>query len=160
MMKNDKKTTLISIFVGIVLLDSEERIYLVKEDDKNKIGQSRWNLPGGSVDGNESLVEAILRETNEETGYSCEINSMLGCYQGNKKNKSWLYIVFEGKSPKKISKITDKDIKIGKWFTKNNFLHLRANEIVHPDMQLVYNTACNDCGLSIENMKIIDYNKQ
>ncbi len=68
------------IFVGTVLLDDNERIFLVKEDDKNKIAKGRWNLPGGSIDGEESLVDAAQRETIEETGYNCEIASLLGCY--------------------------------------------------------------------------------
>lgn len=43
------------IFVGTVLIDNQERIFLIKERDKNRIGKDRLNLPGGSVDGNESL---------------------------------------------------------------------------------------------------------
>lgn len=149
--KNQHKT--IDIFVGVVLLDYQERIYLIKEKDKNKIGKDRWNLPGGSVDGDENLIEATLRETKEETGYDCEINSMLGCYQGKKGDSSWIYIVFEARLPEKTGKIIDVDIKAGKWFDKNDFLHLHSNDIVHPDMQLVYSTACEGRGLPIENVK-------
>ena len=60
---SNKQNKLLDIFVGVVLLDYQERIYLIKEADKNKIGKNRWNLPGGSVDGEEGLVEAVLRET-------------------------------------------------------------------------------------------------
>ncbi len=154
------KNKLLDIFVGVVLLDYQERIYLIKETDKNKIGKNRWNLPGGSVDGDEGLVEAALRETKEETGYDCEIVSLLGCYMGKKNGKSWIYIVFHGELIKKVNKVVDKDIKAGRWFKKNEFLHLSSNEIVHPDMQLVYNTACEEKGLSIENVKSINYDSQ
>lgn len=29
------------VFTGVVLLDGQKRIYLIKEDDKNMIGQNR-----------------------------------------------------------------------------------------------------------------------
>lgn len=79
---------------------------------------------------------------------------------GKKNDNSWLYVVFQGRLIKKVDKVIDKDIKVGKWFEKNEFLHLGSDEIVHPDMQLVYNTACEEKGLPIENVKSINYDLQ
>lgn len=157
-MRNRKN--LIDSFVGVVLLDSNDRIFLVKEDDKNKIGKNRWNLPGGSIDGDEGLVEAVKRETKEETGYDAEIISMLGCYKCKKGNNSWVYTVFEARITGKFNKKTDPGIKDGRWFEKDKFLHLGADDIVHPDMQLVYTVAIEGRGLSIDTVKFIDYNIQ
>lgn len=158
--KQQRDTEQKNFFVGAVLLDNKERIYLVKEDDKNKIGKDRWNLPGGSVDKNESLTDAIIREVREETGYAAKPVSVLGCYLCKKYNNLWIYIVFEVKLKNRSDKITDSDIKKGKWFSKNEFLHLDSEEIVHPDMHLVYNIAIRDNGLSIDSVKFIDYDVQ
>ena len=49
---------------------------------------------------------------------------------------------------------------MGKWFSKNEFLHLDSEEIVHPDMQLVYSIATEGKGLSIDSVKFIDYDIQ
>jgi len=50
--------------------------------------------------------------------------------------------------------------KEGKWFKKDDFLHLDENELVHPDMQLVYNIAVENKGLALECVKSIDYSVQ
>jgi len=148
------------IFVGVTLIDENERIYLIKEDDKNKIGKDRWNLPGGSVDIGENLIQAATRETKEETGYDIEIASLLGCYQCKKMDKSWLYIVFAGKVKNHKIHPTDPGIIEGKWFEKENFLHMDSSELVHPDMQLVYNIAIEKRGLLTESIKYINYDIQ
>ncbi|MBI4028947.1 MAG: NUDIX hydrolase [Candidatus Blackburnbacteria bacterium] len=147
-------------FVGVVLVDDQEKIFLIKEDDKNKISQDRWNLPGGSVDGEESLIEAAERETEEETGYKVEIKSLLGVYECRKGDKSWLYVVFEARPLNRKTSPTDPEIKEGKWFNKDEFLHLGSSQIVHPDMQLVYRVVVEDKGLSIDTVKLINYDLQ
>lgn len=145
------------VFVGTVLLDEQERIFLIKEEDKNTIGKNRWNLPGGSVDLDESLIEAATRENKEETGYDAEITSLVGCYNCKKRNQLWVYIVFSAKIKGEKEKITDSGVKEGKWFSKEEFLHMDSLELVHPDMQLVYNIAIEEKGLPIDSIKYIDY---
>ena len=148
------------IYVGIVLLDENERIFLIKEDDKNRISEGRWNIPGGSVDLGESLLEATKREVKEETGYNAQITSLVGCYKCKKSDKSWVYIVFSAKIISKKQRPTDPSIKEGKWFSKEDFLHLNAHELVHPDMQLAYNIAIEERGAPTDSVKYIDYDIQ
>lgn len=145
------------IFVGTVLIDENERIFLIKENDKNNIGQNRWNLPGGSVDNKESLIAAAQRETYEETGYDTKILSLVGCYYCQKNNTSWIYIVFEAKLNKKLGRIKDIEVKKGKWFIKDEFMHLDVAQLVHPDMQLVYKIALEGKGCPLSAVKSIDY---
>lgn len=157
---SDTKTLKTDAFVGTVLLDEDEKIYLIREEDKNKIAQSRWNLPGGSVDGNETLTKAAKRETIEETGYKTEIKSLLGCYRCKKNDNYWLYVVFEGQKVSNSQKKIDPGVEDGKWFTKNEFLHLDSDQIVHPDMQLVYKIAVEGKGLTLNSVRFIDYDVQ
>ncbi len=150
----------IDSFVGIVLIDKQKRIFLIKEEDKYNISQGRWNLPGGSVDNDENLTEAAVRETLEETGYKVEIDSMLGCYKCKKGNNSWVYLVFKALLIGNGKEKTDPEVKKGKWFTKKEFLGLDESKIVHSDMKLVYKIAIENRGLDIKSVKYIDYDRE
>ena len=150
-------------FVGMVLLDKDNKIYLIKEEDKNRIGKNRWNLPGGSVDEGEGLIEAATRETKEETGYGINIVSQVGCYKCKKGDKSWIYIVFAARvsgSEHELVKVEEKEVKEGKWFSKSEFLKMPTIKMVHPDMHLVYNIAIKGRGLATDSIKYIDYDIQ
>ncbi|MDR5711915.1 NUDIX hydrolase [Nesterenkonia flava] len=37
-----------------------------------------WTLPGGGIDPGEDPVDAVVREVFEETGYTCEVDELLG----------------------------------------------------------------------------------
>lgn len=150
----------IDSFVGVVLMDEKDRIYLIKEEDKYRISLGRWNLPGGSVDNSESLLDSVKRETKEETGYDVKVDSLLGCYKCKKGENSWIYVVFKAKVIGEIGRKTDPGVKQGKWFTIEEFLKLDPSRIVHPDMKLVYKIALENRGLPIDSVKYIDYDKQ
>ena len=39
-----------------------------------------WAVPGGAIELGESMVQAAVRETREETGIECEITGLVGIY--------------------------------------------------------------------------------
>lgn len=144
-------------YIGAVVLNQAGDIYLIKEDDTNQIGQGRWNLPGGSSDDHESLLDSVVREVMEETGYTVEVTSLLGCYKSFKGNASWLYIVFETHVVSMQSQVLDASVKDGKWFTDEEFMQVSNSEIVHSDMKLVYKLARSQKGLALDSVKFINY---
>jgi len=54
--------------------------FLLVEEESMSLPHLVINQPAGHVEANETLVEAAIRETLEETGYSVSINSVLGIY--------------------------------------------------------------------------------
>ncbi len=50
--------------VGVVLLNSENKVFVAKRIDNPK---NFWQMPQGGVDGNEDFLSAALRELKEET---------------------------------------------------------------------------------------------
>lgn len=61
--------------VNVAVTDHEGRILLIRRSDNDN-----WALPGGAIDLGESLVQAAVRETREETGIECEITGLVGIY--------------------------------------------------------------------------------
>lgn len=61
-----------------VVVEQEGKFLLVQE---SKPGRERlYNVPGGHVEGHETLQEAAVREVKEESGYDVELTGLLGVY--------------------------------------------------------------------------------
>ena len=61
--------------VNVAVEDGAGRILLICRTDNGN-----WALPGGAVDLGESLSQAAVRETREESGIDCEITGLSGIY--------------------------------------------------------------------------------
>src|SRR3954467_15400985 len=61
--------------VNVAVRDDRGRVLLIcRADNEN------WALPGGAMDIGETIAEAGVRETREETGIDCEITGLVGVY--------------------------------------------------------------------------------
>jgi 8-oxo-dGTP pyrophosphatase MutT (NUDIX family) len=65
---------------GVVVLDNQQRILLVKEKQGSKKGL--WHIPSGSVEEGETLEQAAVREAYEESGLQVTLNAFIGAYIG------------------------------------------------------------------------------
>ena len=65
---------------GDAILDSEERLLMVREKQGAKSGL--WHIPSGSVKTGESLESAVHREVFEETGLRVTLMGYLNTYLG------------------------------------------------------------------------------
>lgn len=65
--------------VNVVVTDDAGRILLIKRSDNDN-----WAVPGGAIDLGESVAQAAVRETKEETGIDCEITGLVGIYSDPK----------------------------------------------------------------------------
>ena len=59
------------------VIEDHGRFLLVEE---RKDGRTVFNQPAGHLDPNESLSEAAIRETLEETGWDIELTGVIGIY--------------------------------------------------------------------------------
>jgi ADP-ribose pyrophosphatase YjhB (NUDIX family) len=66
----------VSVVVGCIVKRGSKYLF-VKE---NPNGRVVYNLPAGHVDKNETLEDAAIRETREETGYDVRIIKQLALY--------------------------------------------------------------------------------
>ena len=61
--------------VNVAVTNDAGKLLLIRRTDNGN-----WALPGGSVDIGESLAQAAVRETREETGIACEVTGLSGIY--------------------------------------------------------------------------------
>lgn len=65
--------------VNVVVTNQAGEILLIRRTDNDN-----WALPGGAIDLGESVSQAAIRETQEETGITCEITGLVGIYSDPK----------------------------------------------------------------------------
>jgi ADP-ribose pyrophosphatase YjhB (NUDIX family) len=61
--------------VNVVVENDRGQILLIRRSDNDN-----WALPGGAIDLGESMTQAAVRETAEETGIDCEVTGLVGIY--------------------------------------------------------------------------------
>lgn len=65
--------------VNVVVENDKGEILLIHRTDNDN-----WALPGGAIDLGESVTQAAIRETEEETGIDCEVTGLIGIYSDPK----------------------------------------------------------------------------
>jgi ADP-ribose pyrophosphatase YjhB (NUDIX family) len=61
--------------VNVVVVNEAGDVLMIRRSDNDN-----WAVPGGAIDLGESLPQAAIRETLEETGVHCEITGLVGTY--------------------------------------------------------------------------------
>src|ERR1700761_7468478 len=61
--------------VNVVVVNDAGEILLIRRTDNGN-----WAVPGGAVDLGESVAQAAVRETLEESGIECAITGIVGIY--------------------------------------------------------------------------------
>lgn len=73
------------VSAGVVVLDHGKVALLYR--GKERFGQESWHLPKGTLDDNETIEHAAVRETMEESGLDVRLEGYLGAIQQSWKNK-------------------------------------------------------------------------
>ena len=135
---NKSKNLPLRLGVGIVLLNSDNKVFVGKRID-NPV--NFWQLPQGGVNKNEDLLCAANRELKEETGVEStkfikEIDNWLtyelpknllgkiwkGKYRGQK--QKWFIMRFVGRKEEINIKTKNAEFKDWKWIDVNQLLNV------------------------------------
>jgi 8-oxo-dGTP pyrophosphatase MutT (NUDIX family) len=60
---------------NVIVVNDQGDILMIRRTDNNN-----WAVPGGGMDLGESITDTAIRETQEETGITCEITGLVGIY--------------------------------------------------------------------------------
>jgi 8-oxo-dGTP pyrophosphatase MutT (NUDIX family) len=64
---------------NVIVVNDQDQILMIRRTDNDN-----WAVPGGAMDLGETIVDAALRETQEETGIVCEVTGLIGIYTNPK----------------------------------------------------------------------------
>src|SRR5207253_6350939 len=60
---------------NVIAASGQGEVLLIRRTD-----DGNWAVPGGGMDLGESITDTAVRETQEETGITCEITGLVGIY--------------------------------------------------------------------------------
>ncbi|MGU9957398.1 MAG: NUDIX hydrolase [Arenicellales bacterium WSBS_2016_MAG_OTU3] len=85
------------------VIQQDNRFLLVEEFSGERLV---WNQPAGHLEDNESIIEAVKRETLEETGWKFEPEYLVGIYRWKHSgdSKTYLRFAFGGQLGEQVSK--------------------------------------------------------
>jgi len=84
------------VTVAALIEDDDGRFLLVQERIS---GESVYNQPAGHLEDGETLIDAVIRETREESGWEFQPESLIGIYQWRHPDKgnTFIRVAFSGK---------------------------------------------------------------
>lgn len=97
-----------------ILIKKEDRFLLVQENGKHAHGL--WNWPQGKVEYGETIEQAAVRETKEETGLNIKIIRPIGILKDTFSDTKELHI-FLGKIDSGLIHVPKEEILQAQWFT-------------------------------------------
>lgn len=100
------------------IIERQGRFLVVEETDGASPARV-FNQPAGHVEPGEGLLEAVVRETREETGLAFTPEAFLGLYQLQARNgKDYMRACFIGSVPEGVPPVPqDPDILACHWLT-------------------------------------------
>ena len=104
------------------IIEQNGKFLFVEEEDSGKFV---YNQPAGHLDEGETLSDAAIRETLEETGHSCELTGYLGLFTFTAPSNNTTYHrhCFVGKSTHYDPTLSLDDGIIGiKWLTQGELI--------------------------------------
>jgi len=117
---------------GIVVIDAEKRILLVKVYRFINSLES-WEIPSGGVNvrGEESVQDGVMRELEEETGYHVKDVKQLGKYYPSNGMSTEIHNVFVGLRPFKAhEQYETNEIMDVQWFAADEVLAMIKGGVI------------------------------
>jgi 8-oxo-dGTP pyrophosphatase MutT (NUDIX family) len=112
--------------VAATVIERDGRYLCVEEDID---GRRVINQPAGHLDPGESLLDAAIRETLEETAWHVRLDSLLGVYlmQTDDPDKTYLRFCFAATTvTHEPTRQLDKEIVRTHWFSREDLLARQA----------------------------------
>lgn len=143
--------------VAQVYVKKDNKILMVQE---NKIGKKgKWNMPAGKLEKNETLIDAAIRETKEETNLDVQINGLIAIQESITEMGQLIIFYFKGEYISGEISFNQEEISDVKWMTEKEIKDMdrtiiRGGETIDSILELA-----NDNVISLDRIKIENFLK-
>lgn len=114
--------------VVTAIIEYKGKILMGKKPKDKGPYPNAWHLPGGKVEEDERILDAVKREIKEETGLEVKSIKRVGFDDDIEANKTgelthYIFLVFKCESTR-LQAIPGDDIVKLKWFSKSDFKNI------------------------------------
>lgn len=117
------------IHLTVASITEHQNKFLMVEEFSKKLKHKVINQPAGHVENNESIFDAVIRETLEETAWLVKPEAVIGIYQsftdGNHDSVQYLRVCFSCSIDKQTDQALDSDIIQALWLSAEDILALK-----------------------------------
>lgn len=113
------------------IIERDGRFLVVEERSNNRMV---FNQPAGHVERGEQIIDAVIRETLEETAWKFHPEALVGIYfwEQPERNRAFLRFAFSGQvSDHDSTRVLDRGIERAVWMTPQE-LTIRASRMRSP----------------------------
>lgn len=130
----------IGVSVGAVIINDQGEIFLSLRGKEVRNESGKWEFPGGGVDFNETLSDAIVREVKEEFGFDVEVMEILHVsnHMIPDEKQHWVPTTFMCRVAKGTPRIMEpkKCDKVG-WFSLEKISKMNLSIISQIDLEMI-----------------------
>lgn len=116
------------IHLTVASITENNNQFLMVEEYSKRLQKNVINQPAGHVENNEPILDAVVRETLEETAWRVEPQEVVGIYQsfidGNNDSTQYLRICIACAPVSQTNNAIDSDILQATWLTADEVLNL------------------------------------
>ncbi len=140
-----------------IYVKKDNKILMVQE---NKIGKKgKWNMPAGKLEENETLVDAAIRETKEETNLDVQISGLIAIQESITEMGQLIIFYFKGEYIAGEVSFNQEEISDVKWMTEEEIKDMdrtiiRGGETIDSILELA-----NENLISLDRIKIENFLK-
>lgn len=114
------------VIIGSLICD-KDKVLMVQEGSENRYGL--WNFPSGHLENNESIIDGVIRETFEETGYNINVKGVLPIQELYRDNDKYIIIRFVGEIVSYDSNHILDGIIQSKWFNIDDVFKMKKEDV-------------------------------
>ncbi len=140
-----------------IYVKKDNKILMVQE---NKIGKKgKWNMPAGKLEENETLIDAAIRETKEETNLDVQISGLIAIQESITEMGQLIIFYFKGEYIAGEVSFNQEEISDVKWMTEEEIKDIdrtiiRGGETIDYILELA-----NENLISLDRIKIENFLK-